>query len=178
MLAVTLSVTAFGATTAISQEPPFGTPADTEFAAKVWSAMEAAHLTAGEGTIYTTFTDGTDPHGFLLETFFTQATIDGHTGALVVKRNYGPEGVEEDVARADPAGHLGAITAMFKRQAGFDADNNDWFWIKFLPDGTIDQNPAGMQLAGRVAKGADAGCIACHVAAPGDDYLFSTDHIQ
>jgi hypothetical protein len=32
-----------------------------------------------------------------------------------------------------------------------------------------------MSLAGRVAKGADAGCIACHSGE--DDYLFTTDAI-
>ncbi|NHX27496.1 cytochrome P460 family protein, partial [Escherichia coli] len=39
----------------------------------------------------------------------------------------------------------------------------------------LDQNPAGMALAGLVGKNADAGCIACHQAAGGDDYLFTTD---
>ena len=49
------------------------------------------------------------------------------------------------------------------------APTNDAFAA--LPDGTLDQNPAGMQLAGRVAKGADAGCIACHSGS--DNYLFT-----
>jgi hypothetical protein len=35
--------------------------------------------------------------------------------------------------------------------------------------------PDGMQLAGRVAKGADEGCIACHTGAAGDDYVFTFD---
>jgi len=42
----------------------------------------------------------------------------------------------------------------------------------------LDKNPKGMQLAGRVAKGAEKGCIACHGSAPGDDYLFTTDNTQ
>jgi hypothetical protein len=61
---------------------------------------------------------------------------------------------------------------MFRREAGFDSDNQDWFWVKYLPDGTLDKNPKGMALAGKIAKGSDAGCIACHVGADGDDYLF------
>jgi hypothetical protein len=36
----------------------------------------------------------------------------------------------------------------------------------------LDKNPKGMALAGKIAKGSDAGCIACHVGADGDDYLF------
>jgi hypothetical protein len=32
-----------------------------------------------------------------------------------------------------------------------------------------------MSLAGLVGKDADAGCIACHQNAGGDDYIFTTD---
>jgi len=58
---------------------------------------------------------------------------------------------------------------MFKREAGYDEENRDWFWAKYLPDGALDRNPAGIELAGRVAKGMDAGCIACHTALGGED---------
>jgi hypothetical protein len=64
---------------------------------------------------------------------------------------------------------------MFRREAGYDEDNQNWFWAKFLPDGTLDKNPKGMMLAGQVAKGADVGCIACHSNAGGDDYVFTAD---
>lgn len=62
----------------------------------------------------------------------------------------------------DPDAHLKAVTVMFEREAGCDADNQDWFWVKYKPDGSLDTNAAGMQLAGRVAKGRPEGCIACH----------------
>ncbi len=152
----------------------FGTEADANYAALLWSVMEEGRL-VGDNALFGFPYEGTDPHGALLETFYSDATIDGHTGTLVVKRNYGPAGVEIDQVIADPAGHLGAVTVMFRREAGYDADNQDWFWVKFLPDGTLDKNPKGMSLAGRVAKGADAGCIACHSGE--DDYLFTTDAI-
>jgi hypothetical protein len=42
-----------------------------------------------------------------------------------------------------------------------------------VPDGSLDQNPQGMQLAGRVAKGVNRGLIACHTGAPGRDDLFT-----
>ena len=76
---------------------------------------------------------------------------------------------------ADPGTHLAAVTVMFRREDGYDPDNANWFWAKYLPDGSLDTNPAGMALAGRVAKGADQGCIACHAAE--EDYLYTTDHI-
>lgn len=162
---------------AVAQEPMFGNKEDTSYAAKLWAAMQEAHL-VGDGMIRSFPYDGIAPHGMMLETFYSEATVDGHTGTLVVKRNYGPEGVEVDAVLADPKKHLGAVTVMFRREAGYDADNQDWFWAKYLADGSLDKNPKGMQLAGRVAKGADVGCIACHSGAPGDDYLFTTDAIK
>lgn len=153
---------------------PFGSDEDADYAAKVWAVMAEANL-VGSGAITTMPYEGIEPHGMMLETFYTTATIDGHKGDLVIKRNYGPEGVSQEEVLSDPAKHLGAITVMFRREAGFDADNKNWFWVKYLPDGTLDKNPKGMRLAGKVAKGADAGCIACHTNAGGDDYVFTSD---
>ena len=153
---------------------PFGGEAETAYAAELWQIMIDANL-AGEGAIMAFPYPGTDPHGMMLETFYTKASVDGHDGALVIKRNYGPEGVSENEVLSDPKTHLGAVTIMFQREEGYDPDTNNWFYAKYLPDGTLDQNPAGMSLAGLVGKDADAGCIACHQSASGDDFLFTTD---
>lgn len=112
------------------------------------------------------------------ETFYTNATLNRHSGRSVVKRNDGPEGVLADDVLMDPAAHLAAVTVMFRREDGYDADTQNWLWAKYLPDGTLDKYPKGMQLAGRVAKGADAGCIACHGTADGDDYLFTSNGVK
>ena len=157
-----------------AQMAPFGTEHDQAYAALIWEAMVAANL-AGDNMIRTVPYEGVDPHGKMLETFYTTATIDGHTGNLIVKRNYGPEGVDADTVLMDPGKHLGAITVMFQREDGYDPDNQNWFWVKFLPDGSLDKNPKGMALAGMVAKGADVGCIACHSQV--DDYIFTTDAV-
>ncbi|MGB5559860.1 MAG: hypothetical protein WBN04_17850 [Paracoccaceae bacterium] len=122
------------------------------------------HL-VGDSAIMATPYDGQEPHGMMLETFYNKAMIDGHTGDLIVKRDYRPEGVDAETILRDPAEHLGAVTVMFRREDGYNDDNANWFWGEYLSDGTLDKNPAGMQLAGRVAKGADAGCIACHSGA-------------
>jgi len=160
-----------------SQMAPFGDDQSVAYAGKLWETMGALNLT-GDNAILSFPYEGTDPHGMMLETFYLKATIDGHTGALVVKRNYGPAGVEAEAVLMDPAKHLGAVTVMFKREAGYDEDNQNWFWAKYLPDGSLDKNPKGMMLAGKVAKGADKGCIACHTGAPGDDYVFTSDHVK
>jgi len=165
-----------GTSASAQTAPPFGTPEDTAFAAELWSYLEA-HDLAGPDRIHTAPYEGTDPHGMMLETFYASGTVGGETGDLVVKNNYGPEGVSADEVLADPAAHLGAVTVMFRRAEGYDPENQDWFWAKFLPDGSLDQNPMGMALAGRVAKGMDEGCIACHSGA-GDDLLFTTDHLS
>lgn len=155
--------------------PPFGSDDDAAYAQELWDFMNDARL-VGPDMIRAKPYEGTDPHGMMLETFYTQATVDGHTGDLIVKRNFGPEGVSEDQVLANPDKHLGAITVMFRREAGYDPEDQDWFWVKYLPDGTLDQAPNGMRLAGQVAKGMDTGCIACHQGAP-DDMVFTSDYL-
>lgn len=159
---------------ALSQDMPFGTDTDADYAALLWEAMVAADM-VGDTMIRTVPYAGTEPHGMMLETFYTTAEIDGHAGQLIVKRNYGPEGVTADQVLADPGTHLASVTVMFRREDGYDTGNRNWFWGKYLPDGSLDQTPDGMRMAGRVAKGMDSGCIACHAAE--EDYVFTTDHI-
>lgn len=171
VIALALAATA---STALAQDAPFGTETDTAYAAELWAVMEELRM-VGDSMIHAIPYEGIEPHGLMLETFFTEGTVDGHTGTLIVKRNYGPEGVSAEEVQADPDKHLAAITIMFRREAGYDPDNQDWFWGKYLPDGTLDKNPKGMELAGRVAKGADAGCIACHSGS--ENYLFTNSAI-
>ncbi len=174
ILLATALILGAGIGTANAQMAPFGSEEDQAYASLIWKAMVAANL-AGDNMIRTLPYEGVDPHGKMLETFYTTATIDGHTGNLIVKRNYGPEGVDADTVLMDPDKHLGAITVMFQREDGYDPDNQNWFWVKYLPDGSLDRNPKGMALAGMVAKGADVGCIACHSQV--DDYIFTTDAV-
>lgn len=167
-----------GASSAMAQDMPmpFGSEADAEYAQLIWEVMQASRL-AGPGMIRHTPYEGTDPHGMMLETFYTTATINGHTGDLVVKRNFGPEGVSADEVLADPDGHLGAYTVMFRREAGYDPEDKDWFWVKYLPDGSLDKMPNGMPMAGQLVKGMDEGCIACHQGG-GEDLVFTSDFLK
>lgn len=168
----------FGAAATQAQDMPmpFGSEADAAYAKLLWDVMTASKL-AGPGMIRSAPYEGTDPHGMMLETFYTTATIEGHTGDLIVKRNFGPEGVSADEVLADPDKHLGAYTVMFRREAGFDPEDKDWFWIKFLPDGSLDKMPNGMPMAGQIAKGMAEGCIACHKGG-GEDMVFTSDYLK
>lgn len=153
--------------TAIGQAE-FGTDADVEYAAALWGALDDARL-VGDQVIHGTFYEGVQPHGFVLETLFAQVTMDGTNAPVVVKRNYGPEGVAVEEVSNNPGDHLGAVTVMYQRP-GFSPDTGDWFWAWYMPDGSLllaeDETP----LAGNVGM-----CIGCHGAAPGSDWLFLTD---
>jgi hypothetical protein len=153
---------------------PFGGEDSVDYANKLWNNLESANLVGANAVISKVYT-GQHPHGAVLDTIDGMLSVDGHTGVVIVKRNYG--GPEASIANVgnNPAQHLQAITVMYKREAGYDEANKDWFWAKYLPDGSLDMNPAGMSLAGRVAKGESMGCIACHTAAPGGDYVFNHD---
>lgn len=166
------TLAAIVATAALGQMAPFGNEEDIAYAKTLWGVLESAKL-IGEGSITSRPYKGTEPHGFVLETVAAKVTVNGHTGVAIIKKNYGPEGVKVDDVAMEPARHLDAITVMFKREAGFDPEDKDWFWVKYKADGSLDKNPKGMQLAGKVAKGADAGCIACHSGADGEDMVFN-----
>jgi hypothetical protein len=168
VIALSFALAAFGAGAA-----PFGGPDDTAYADQLWRALVRANL-AGRDSIVSTPYTGTHPHGAILDTMDGKLTVQGNTGVVIVKRNYGGEGVSKQNVANNPSAYLKAVTVMYKRK-GYDADNQDWFWAKFKPDGSLHTNPKGMKLAGRVAKGMNKGCIACHSAAPGGDMVFNFD---
>lgn len=162
---------------AAETDPPFSGQANVEYASALWDAMEDANL-VGEDSIVTYPYEGQAPHGKVLEYLETEFSFAGQTDTLIVKKNYAGEGEVEELEHAilnDRMQHLDSVTIMFRREAGYDPDHQNWFWAKYAPSGALDTNPKGMALAGRVAKGADAGCIACHQPAEGGDYIFSHD---
>ncbi|MHA1158511.1 MAG: hypothetical protein ACTSP2_07180, partial [Alphaproteobacteria bacterium] len=55
---------------------------------------------AGPDAVHSSLAEGTEPHG-LFEVFYSSATIDGHAGDLIVKRNYGAVEVTADDVAAD-----------------------------------------------------------------------------
>jgi len=154
--------------------PPFGNPDDVKYAEKLWKALEKSRL-VGKNSITSTPYKGTHPHGAVLDNMDSVVKVGHHKGAVIVKKNFGGKGVSKAAVANDPAKYLKAVTVMFKRESGYDAENKDWFWVKYGPGGKIMKNPKGMLLAGRVAKGMNKGCIACHKAAPGGDLVYNHD---
>ena len=154
----------------------FGGDADVAFANKLWKGIEGYTEWPIKSEVYV----GQSPHGAYLRMYYNVVNLDGKPYHVIMKDNFmgkDAEGNEVDLETVakSPKKYLGAVTAMVQREDGYDSDNNNWFYVKYKSDGAIDKNPKGMLLAGRVAKGMDAGCIACHKAAKGNDYLFVND---
>ena len=152
---------------------PFGGEEDVNYAKNLWQTMMDAGYAGANGLMSRPYI-GQHPHGAILDTIEGQIALAGKLHTIIVKRNYGGEGVSIATVANDPAKYLKAVTVMLKRP-GYDPETKDWFWAKYKPDGSLDTNPAGMMLAGKVAKGKPEGCIACHTAAPGGDMMFLHD---
>lgn len=150
---------------AAEMQMPFGGEEDVTYAKSMWNKIEEKGLNSTPANLYI----GGPPHGAVREVL--EGMIDGKR--VIVKRNYGGQGITVDAVSKDRSKWLKAVTIMAKRDKGYDVDNNDWFWGKYAPDGTIMKNPKGMALAGRVAKGEPIGCIACHASASGNDLVFA-----
>ena len=156
---------------------PFGGQQDQAYADKVWRVAKRASL-VGDASIVTRPYKGAPPHGLILELMEKNTTINGVTGPLVVKKNYGGNGMTVADVINDPSKYLEAVTIMFQREKGYDTENKDWFYAKYDPAGKLMSNPKGVKLAGRVAKGAPTGCIACHKPAPGGDFIYNHDRYR
>ena len=138
--------------------PAFGSDTDVSEADALWAQMDGydqwESFPGLEG-----IQPGMSPHGafvrFYVNDICAESPDDPPDGSIIIKENFG-----------DEAGTmLGAITVMEKRE-GYDAEGGDWFWAKYLPGGSLDANPEGVPLAGKVG-----GCRGCHMGA-GEDRVF------
>jgi len=106
----------------------------------------------GKGELY----KGVEPHGMLLTTYVNQLALDAITngaatlpsGSILVKENYMPDST------------YAAATVMYK-VAGYDTANGDWYWAKYMADGSVEAS-------GRVAM-----CAQCHGANKQRDFLMT-----
>ncbi len=146
----------------MKMKPPMGSAQDVSDANAVWGALESAKLAGDKAKKAKPYT-GQHPHGAVLELLHKTVTVNGHKGLAIIKRNYGGKGITNAKVRKNRAKYLKAITVMFKREKGYDSDNQDWFWAKYKPNGElhVEDMEDGMKvkLAGRIAKGMPSGCI-------------------
>lgn len=139
-----------------------GEPEDIARAATVWTEIQGyqswAEYPGHEG-----IQPGGSPHGDFVRFYINDVAagdpVGLPAGSIIIKENY-----------ADEAGTmLGAVTVM-ERIADYSPDSQDWWWVKYDPDGTVDVNPDGLALVGNVG-----GCVACHEGADGGDLVFVND---
>jgi hypothetical protein len=141
-----------------------GQPKDNAYAKKLWQYMTVNQL-IGEGRQRSYPFVGQRPHGSIQEVLSTQATIDGHSGRLIVKHNYGAKAAltPKKVYASEQHLNYEALTIMFQREDGYDTANNNWFWAEYKADGDII-NYQGVDLSGRSAM-----CLGCHTPLGGKD---------
>ena len=145
----------------INDPQDFGTVENQVTAAELWQEMadyrQWPYFPGKMGIV-----PGGAPHGahvrFFVNTIAEANTQDFADGSIVIKENF----------TADDENTLAAITVA-KKISGFNPGGNDWFWVKYLPGGTLDQTLTMVPMAGKVG-----GCIGCHASEAGD-YIFAND---
>jgi hypothetical protein len=138
---------------------------DVQHARGLWTQIEGyAEWTQPED--FQGWQEGQSPHGAILKYYVNGTAEQSLTddGAVIVKENYSEQS----------AGALKSVTVMQKR-AGYDPETENWFYVKYSPEGEVMENPKGMKLAGLVGKDGTEGCVPCHETAGGGDYLFMND---
>jgi len=153
------------------EEPAFGGSGDVAFAKELWKSMEGYR----DWKLTTPVYEGSSPHGKFVRLWSTWVTVDKRAYPIIIKDNYGGRGVTAERATKDPSKWVNSVTIMLQREEGYDAEGQNWFYVKYGKDGTILKNKKGKLLAGRVARGARRGCMQCHIQAGGNDFLFSND---
>jgi hypothetical protein len=109
--------------------------------------------------------EGAAPHGEFVGTYANK-TASGDPKALP----YGSILVTENYDKDKRT--LKDITVMY-RSKGADAQHGDWYWLKYLPDGSIartSEKEGKKPIAGKVAS-----CIDCHSKAAGKDLVYVND---
>lgn len=166
-----LLILGFGINVLAQKDMAFGGSSDVSFAEKAWTAMQGYTDWPMRSGVY----PGSSPHGKFLRLYYNMIEVEGKHYHVIIKDNYGGEDATQKKISRSPDKYLAAVTIMLHREKGYDPEHMNWFYVKYAPDGGIMENPKGIALAGRVAKGTNQGCIACHANAAGGDYLFTND---
>ena len=159
--------------------PVVGTADDVGYAQLLWSALSRARMVGKHASHEQPFIGAAQPHGWVLELHTGRLPVAGHTGFVIVKHNYHGKAIRVEDVERDRARYLASISVMYQREAGYDPDNKDWFWVQYTADGELaSMTKMGMKIvmAGRLIKGAsrskNRGCLYCHSSAGGGDYVF------
>jgi len=108
---------------------------------------------------------GQSPHGAFLKMYLNRIAAGQPKklpqGSILVKENYGKDGET-----------LMAVTVMYRSQ-GYDPEHYDWYWVKYMPDGSVARTPP--EKGSKLIRGRFPSCINCHAGSEGDDFAFVND---
>lgn len=133
-----------------------------QFQLQFWQHLTKSRSAYKNWVQFPELREGESPHGAWLKVFLNSRarrdpSILPH-GSILVAENY-----DEDKKK------LLDITVMY-RAPGYNAENYDWYWIKYNPNGTVARSASDKALAGKVQS-----CIDCHKPAADNDYVFLND---
>jgi hypothetical protein len=148
---------------------PFGAPQDVRLAEEIWRVL-ADRRVVGDEAFFTHPYAGTSRHGPVLQYSEGEIAVGDRTGTVIVKKNHRGEGLSVDDVLAEPRAHLDSLAVMFRRAQGYAPEAADWFFVKYMPDGSVATTPGGRPMAGQVPP-----CIECHRPAEGGDFVFTHD---
>jgi len=138
-----------------------------EFAATLWGYINREKAPYRQWVVMETPAPDTvtDPHGAGGRTFLNDVADKDHQklgyGAILVREEFGAD-AEKPIA----------VSVMY-RAKGTDPKNNDWYWLKFLPDGSVAKSAP--EAGGRLILGRVNSCIECHQKSEGTDLVFLND---
>lgn len=150
--------------------PPRATrpPTQEEFQQSFWKFLtkkESPYTKWKEFPGKAGFQKGNSPHGAFTKTYINKAAAESLKDfaftSILVTENY-----------ADDQKTLKDITIMY-RVKGTDPQHRDWYWLKYLPNGTVpltSEKEGKKPMAGKVSS-----CIDCHAKAAGGDLVYSND---
>ena len=72
----------------------------------------------------------------------------------------------------DENGKRQSISVIY-RVKDYDKDHGNWYWLKYLENGSVVRGPENKAVAGKVAS-----CIECHAKANDTDFVFSNDGLK
>lgn len=156
------------ATPTRSESPWYGKKADVALARALWQALEKARM-VGPRRLQVHAFEGKEPHAIVQQVWAGDVSVKGRVARAVVKANHKKKGASVAAAYDQPDRFLSDYTVMFKAAKGYDPGNQDWFWVKYSPDGRIDRDGIGVAIAGRVDSPSGFGCAGCHRKLGGRD---------
>lgn len=102
-----------------------------------------------------------NPHGDTSRTYANKIASDDPTalpnGSILVREDY------------DDKGKRKSISVMY-RVKDYDKDHGNWYWFKYLENGSVARGADNKAIAGKAMS-----CVDCHAKASGKDFVFSND---